>query len=93
VSRDDAIHRFFSDKRLIAAVCKRCGKLVAVYEGHNLDCQHCAVTDDERWRPTKRCRCDPPPVLPAGTEMAAKIAQADAAERKWLHRAPIKIYI
>ena len=92
MSSDDALHRFFFDKPLIAAVCKRCGKLAAVYWGHNLDCQ-CAVTDDEPWQLARRCRCAPPPVLPAGTEMAAKIAQADAVERKWLYRAPIKIYI
>ncbi|WP_326547037.1 hypothetical protein QGN32_02150 [Mycolicibacterium sp. ND9-15] len=80
----DALHRFFYDKPLIAATCKRCGKLVAVYWGSG-------SPKDEGWRPAHRCRCDPP--LPTRTEMAAKIAQADAAERKWLFRAPVKIYV
>ncbi len=90
MSHNDGLHRFFCEQPLIAAVCTHCGKLAAVYRGHHIDCPD---TDDEGWRPEGRCRCDPPPPLPARGEMAAQIAKACTGERVFLHRAPVKIYI
>ena len=83
---DDALHRWFA-KQLVAAVHTRCGKLAAVY------------ADGDGWRWERKCRCDPPPALPAGAELARHLAKAEAIinalppGREYSHHAPLKIYI
>ncbi|SBS70918.1 conserved hypothetical protein [uncultured Mycobacterium sp.] len=88
-----ALHRFFCDLAVVVAKCKRCGKQVAVYWAHHPDCTECTVADDGGWRDWGRCECDPPPVLPDGSVIAADIAKGHAAKRVIWHRAPRKIYI
>ncbi|WP_094287668.1 hypothetical protein [Mycobacterium lehmannii] len=81
-----ALHRFFYEDPLVAARCTRCGKLVAVYWGHDAGCSDC--DGDEGWRSTGKCRCNPP--LPARSQMAAQIAKAYAAKRKRPKRKPLR---
>lgn len=88
-----ALHRFFCDRSLIAARCKRCGKQVAVYWGHHPGCPDCTVADDGGWRDWQQCRCDPPPVLPNGSTLAVEIAEAHATRRAVWPRASRTIRI
>ncbi|QNJ90733.1 hypothetical protein HZU40_21065 [Mycolicibacterium fluoranthenivorans] len=81
----NALHRFFCDRPTVAARCKRCGKQVAVYWAHTPDCPACTVADDGGWRDWGRCRCRP--VLPNGSTLADKIAEAHATRGAFWHRA------
>ncbi|KDF02203.1 hypothetical protein Y900_025540 [Mycolicibacterium aromaticivorans JS19b1 = JCM 16368] len=87
------LHRFFCDRSTVAAICKRCGKLTAVYWGHDPDCTDCTMSDDGGWRNSGRCQCDPRPVLPDGSALAGEIAKAAAARRLVWDRALRKIYV
>jgi hypothetical protein len=66
-------HRLFFTEFLVAALCDRCGKKVAVYECDN-GCTGCQASGGS-WRPEGRCRCGPP-ALPEGSELARLITRA-----------------
>lgn len=83
------LHRFFFAQQLIAANCKRCGKLAAVYQGHARG-DSCAECDG--WQHRRRCRCGGL-ALPAGDQLADLAVRARSAQRWSHHRARIRIYV
>ncbi|MCF6386034.1 hypothetical protein L2K20_03520 [Mycobacterium sp. MBM] len=83
-----ALHQFFCAQQLIAANCKQCGKLAAVYRGHAHG-DACAECDG--WR-KGRCRCAGL-ALPSGDQLAELKVKARAAQQRSHHRARIRIYV
>jgi len=83
---------------LLAAVCKRCGRMVAKYAGSGQQppqwwrfarVEHRAGTTDL----FLGCACDPAPLLPQGEQLEKLLARARRHDAPSRFRAPLKIRV
>jgi hypothetical protein len=75
---------------LIAARCSRCYQLAAKYYWADSDEQGAWESDAPR---RGGCKCDPPPTLPEGDELAQLIARARRKPAAWILDAPLIIRV
>ncbi len=70
---------------LVLVRCKRCRGLAGLFSADPSGAG--AWSNDHR----HRCRCDPPPQLPEGTELDGLVAQA-RREMRYDGRAPVTVF-
>ena len=84
-------HLIFSTRRLIAARCDTCFKLVAIYEEDSA-CPGCLAVGG-LWTSQRRCRCPGTPSLPQGNELDALIERARRMQPSPGGRAPVRVRV
>ena len=75
----DAVHDFIwhQTTALVAVTCTRCYKHVATWWAQDtMDCDEHPPAEGKWVRDRGTCRCNPPPRLPEGAELAALVEQA-----------------